>query len=926
MNKVMGSMGVVAAFALSGTQSAFAATVEQTFTTTHACNEIVTIHAQTGITQAQINTSCAEIEATDTQFHNFFNTTEVIDALPNDNNDTLDVYIYTSSAEYKANGWDHFSINTDNGGMYLEGTPSNANNQAKFIAHVCEASWVPFSCSYQGQFYNLQHEYTHYLDGRYNTEGAFGTFSYNSAMSEGLADYMAHGNDYARTINGVANLEIPPLYNILSANYDHPDLYKWGYLAIRYMNAEHRGDYDLIINALRSGNTTTYRSTIKDVASRIGGGFAAHVTAISNAVAVNPVAPAADGNFGSCALEQRYARFVDNPSTNNLTVTNNSDVAMRLMWINNISGKAGETEIALLKQGGVYNNNFWRKSDRFIMMSENRECVGVGVVGDTSNFSIDANLVANVVPDVLPAANEIGSCSLERPYFKTTTKTNVTVTNNSSETMDVHWVNYVTGARSDSSYATLTAGQSYTGTTWSDGDRMVFADSANACKGVVSLGAGSNTYSIENDVVQNAAPTANANGAYAAIENAAINFSSAGSTDSDGSIASYNWNFGDGSSSASANPSHAYTTEGTYTVTLKVTDNDGATNTSSTTATITADGVVVPPVTNVPDVCASEGAITGGNLTAGDAACLGNASTIWLGIADISGHNSVTIKTANGSGNLSIDYSNAGWPNGSNSDGNSNNAGNNECVHVTGGSNYWGNLKVSNSNGTASILVEFDGAGCDSNGGGNVNTVPTANANGAYTGTENTAVSFSSAGSSDSEGPIASYSWNFGDGATSTSANPTHTYNAAGTYNVTLTVTDSDAATASSTTTATIQAEQTGGGSVLNACATEGSTSGWVDANDDMCVPTGTWSNSIAYYGITVPAGTNSIVITADHGTGNGNLYYKATGWATESSYTQKSENAGNTESITINNPGSGYQYFSIVGQHSGMAVKVEFN
>jgi microbial collagenase len=92
-----------------------------------------------------------------------------------------------------------------------------------------------------------------------------------------------------------------------------------------------------------------------------------------------------------------------------------------------------------------------------------------------------------------------------------------------------------------------------------------------------------------------------------------------------------------------------------------------------------------------------------------------------------------------------------------------------------------------------------------------------------------------------------------------------------------------------------------------------------------MCVPTGSWSNSIAYYGMTVPAGTNTIVITADHGTGNGNLYYRASTWANDSSYDQKSENTGNTETLTINNPGSGYKYFSIVGQHSGMAVKFEF-
>lgn len=49
------------------------------------------------------------------------------------------------------------------------------------------------------------------------------------------------------------------------------------------------------------------------------------------------------------------------------------------------------------------------------------------------------------------------------------------------------------------------------------------------------------------------------------------------SSDSDGSIVSYNWDFGDGTTSTAANPSKTYAGKGLYNVVLTVTDDDGAT-------------------------------------------------------------------------------------------------------------------------------------------------------------------------------------------------------------------------------------------------------------------------------------------------------------------------------------------------------------
>ena len=60
------------------------------------------------------------------------------------------------------------------------------------------------------------------------------------------------------------------------------------------------------------------------------------------------------------------------------------------------------------------------------------------------------------------------------------------------------------------------------------------------------------------------------------------------STDSDGTIASRSWAFGDATTSTATNPSHTYAAASTYTVSLTVTDNGGATNSTSKSVTVAA--------------------------------------------------------------------------------------------------------------------------------------------------------------------------------------------------------------------------------------------------------------------------------------------------------------------------------------------------
>jgi YD repeat-containing protein len=101
-------------------------------------------------------------------------------------------------------------------------------------------------------------------------------------------------------------------------------------------------------------------------------------------------------------------------------------------------------------------------------------------------------------------------------------------------------------------------------------------------------------YSASWNVTINQAPVAQHGGPYSGLSVTAIQFNGSNSVDIDGAITSYQWNFGDGTTGVGATVSHSYATPGTRTVTLTVTDNNGAQANASTTATIANR----PPVAN----------------------------------------------------------------------------------------------------------------------------------------------------------------------------------------------------------------------------------------------------------------------------------------------------------------------------------------
>ena len=94
----------------------------------------------------------------------------------------------------------------------------------------------------------------------------------------------------------------------------------------------------------------------------------------------------------------------------------------------------------------------------------------------------------------------------------------------------------------------------------------------------VTTASGTGTSSASFSVKLNAPPSAGFTFSCSVLT---CSFDGSGSVDPDGSITTYVWDFGDGSRASGKTVSHVYAKSGSYTVTLTVTDNSGATATVS---------------------------------------------------------------------------------------------------------------------------------------------------------------------------------------------------------------------------------------------------------------------------------------------------------------------------------------------------------
>ena len=351
-------------------------------------------------------------------------------------------------------------------------------------------------------------------------------------------------------------------------------------------------------------------------------------------------------------------------------------------------------------------------------------------------------------------------------------------------------------------------------------------------------------YSLGTTGAPNVAPTASFT---STTTDLAASFDGSGSADTDGTVASYAWNFGDQATGTGQTVWHTYQAAGTYTVTLTVTDNKGATGVFTNSVTVKAPRVNVAPAasfTSAIDHLAltvdgtgsadSDGTITsyawafGDNTTATGPTppvhtyAAAGTYTVKLTVTDNDGATGVSQTTVTAVAapppnvpptaafsstptdlSVAFDASDSSDSDGTIASyawtfGDSTTGTGKTVTHAYGAAGtYTVKLVVTDNKGatattTGSVMVTAPAP---------VNVPPTAAID---TTVSNLTVNFSGAGSTDSDGTITSYAWNFGDSQTGSGKTVSHTYGAAGTYTATLVVTDNSGATSTATQTVTV--------------------------------------------------------------------------------------------------------------------------
>ncbi|EKF6808021.1 collagenase [Vibrio parahaemolyticus] len=207
------------------------------------------------MTEAQAITSCETLNLKEDDFHQTVNTG--YQPVADDHSDSVDVIVFKTKSDYSTYSSFLFDNTTNNGGQFLERDPSKQGNVPRFVAY--QNGWDDdFS------ILNLEHEYVHYLDGRFNQYGDFHDTMREGSIVwwlEGFAEYMHYKEGYNAALV-LGKEKTHTLADVFSTNYSDGlnRVYRWGYLAVRFMIEKHPEDVTELLGYSRTGQ---YKEWVK---------------------------------------------------------------------------------------------------------------------------------------------------------------------------------------------------------------------------------------------------------------------------------------------------------------------------------------------------------------------------------------------------------------------------------------------------------------------------------------------------------------------------------------------------------------------------------------------------------------------------------------------------------------------------------------